>query len=201
MLRAGEGPYVIIPSSLRKRWMGPRVESRYGKAILQLRPAITPSEFFSAVFWNLMPYVTIPREFRCHLFLTLRINFTMSNFFLDQAGGVPVLSCPDFTEKFAMSPNFCPGTSRGQKWWPTVLGKRNSMQRMGRLSMHSCWAHFFPFWSGVGWAELFFLFFCFECVPKWFSSSQSVLKCIPQDVPSSTWVLSHMVCTKFNFYV
>jgi len=57
-------------------------------------------------------------------------------------------------------------------------------------------------WGRVGRNIFCFVFFLVsECVPKGFLSSQSVLKCIPQDVTSSTWVLSHMVCTKFNSYV
>jgi len=40
---------------------------------------------------------------------------------------------------------------------------------------------------------------CFQCVPVMFpSSSQNVPRCIPQDVPNNTWVLSHLVCPKFN---
>jgi hypothetical protein len=38
-------------------------------------------------------------------------------------------------------------------------------------------------------------------VPIKFSSSQSVPKCVLQDVPNSTWVLSHMVCPKYNSHV
>jgi hypothetical protein len=45
MLGAWEGhtSLIIIRSYFRKRWMAPRVESRYGEGILQLRPAITPT--------------------------------------------------------------------------------------------------------------------------------------------------------------
>ncbi len=32
-------------------------------------------------------------------------------------------------------------------------------------------------------------------------NSQSFAICIPQDVPHSTWVLSHMLCPKFNSHV
>jgi hypothetical protein len=43
------------------------------------------------------------------------------------------------------------------------------------------------------------VFFVYSLVPNLFpSGSQSVLKCIPKDVPNSTWVLSHTVCPKFN---
>jgi len=34
-----------------------------------------------------------------------------------------------------------------------------------------------------------------------FSKGSQVPKYVPQDVPNSTWVLSHMVCTKFNSLV
>jgi hypothetical protein len=34
-----------------------------------------------------------------------------------------------------------------------------------------------------------------------FPKGFQVPKYVPQDVPNSTWVLSHMVCTKFNFPV
>jgi hypothetical protein len=45
-------------------------------------------------------------------------------------------------------------------------------------------------------------FFVFSLVPNLSpSGSQSVLKCVPQDVPNSTWVLFHMVCSKFNSLV
>jgi hypothetical protein len=154
-----------------------------------LLPPSPSRGFFSRGFW-------------CHVFLTLPINLLCPQIFVP-AAGVQVPSFPDFRDNFNTFPNFCPGISPGPKWWPTVLGKRNCIQPMGRLSMHSCWALFFPFGSGVGWAEFFFVFFFSysECVPKRFSTSQSVLKCIPQNVPSSTWVLSHMVCTKFNSYV
>jgi hypothetical protein len=33
-------------------------------------------------------------------------------------------------------------------------------------------------------------------VPK----GSQVFKCVPLDVPNNTWVLSHMVFPKFNFY-
>jgi hypothetical protein len=56
------------------------------------------------------------------------------------------------------------------------------------------------------------LFFPFsQCVPimfsmssqilKGFPSFQSVFKCIPQYIPNSTWVLSHMVCPKLKSHV
>jgi hypothetical protein len=36
---------------------------------------------------------------------------------------------------------------------------------------------------------------------KFSKSSQSVHKCVPQHDPNSTWVLTHMVCPKFNSHV
>jgi len=62
----------------------------------------------------------------------------------------------------------------------------------------------FFFLKGGGDKSFFFapLFpICSHQVPKWFPSSQSVPSCIPQDVPNSTCVLSHMVYPKFNFPV
>jgi len=44
----------------------------------------------------------------------------------------------------------------------------------------------------------FFLFSCSPCVPIVFPKGFQVPKYVPQVVPYSTWVLSHMVCTKFN---
>jgi hypothetical protein len=82
------------------------------------------------------------------------------------------------------------------------FGKRNFVQPVGRLSMHS-WTVFF---SLRGWARgekdfiLFYLLLflmCFHRVPLRFSS-QCVLKDVPQDVPNSTSILSHMVCPKFS---
>jgi hypothetical protein len=58
------------------------------------------------------------------------------------------------------------------------------MQPMRRFSMHSWMIQFFPFWGGGR-----------------DTSSQSVPKCIPRDVPNSAWVLSNMVCSKFNSLV
>ncbi len=47
----------------------------------------------------------------------------------------------------------------------------------------------FSFWGGAERGTFFF--------PPWFpSSSQTIPKCIPQDVPNSTWV-----CPKFNSHV
>jgi hypothetical protein len=64
------------------------------------------------------------------------------------------------------------------------FGNRNFMQPMERLSMHSWRIQFF---SLGGWRERQGFFFFFPCS-----------QCVPQDVPNSTWVLSHMVCPKFN---
>ncbi len=76
------------------------------------------------------------------------------------------------------------------------FGKRNFMQPMRRLSLHSCMVQVFPF-EGLPNG-----FFVFSLVPYLFpSGSQSVLKCIPKDVPNSTWVLFHMVCPNFNSLV
>jgi len=76
------------------------------------------------------------------------------------------------------------------------FGKRNFMQPMRRLSLHSWMVQFFPFWRGLAGGDMGFLFF-----PLFPSGSQSVLKCIPKDVPNSTWVLFHAVCPKFNSLV
>jgi hypothetical protein len=40
-----------------------------------------------------------------------------------------------------------------------------------------------------------------RCVLVKFSKGSQVLKCVPQDVSNSTWVLSHMVCPKLNSHV
>jgi hypothetical protein len=66
----------------------------------------------------------------------------------------------------------------------------------------------FSFLRG-GNSDFFVLFPCSQCVPiklsysphqvpKRFSNSQTVPRWVPQDVPNSTWVLSHVVCPKFN---
>jgi len=39
---------------------------------------------------------------------------------------------------------------------------------------------------------------CSQCVPIMIPKHFQVPKYVPQDVPNSTWVLSLMVCTKFN---
>ncbi len=74
------------------------------------------------------------------------------------------------------------------------FGKRNSVQSMGRLNMHSWWTLFFHFEGGVG-GIIFCVFplfsMCYHHVPK----------CVPNDVPNSTSVLSHTVCPKFNCLV
>jgi hypothetical protein len=70
------------------------------------------------------------------------------------------------------------------------FGNRNFMQPMGRLSMHSLWAPFFPFERGVGVRGVFVFLslfpMCSQDVP------QDVLRCVPQDVPNSTSILSHI---------
>jgi hypothetical protein len=86
-------------------------------------------------------------------------------------------------------PNSAPAISLGS------FGKRNFMQPMGRLSMHSWMVQFF-FLEQTGDRDFFFP--CSHQVSKGFSSSQNVPTCISQDVPNSTWVLSHIVCPKFN---
>jgi len=73
------------------------------------------------------------------------------------------------------------------------FGKRNFMQWEGSACTHGR-SSFFLF-EGAG-GEGIFVFF-----PLFPSYSQSVLKCCPQDVPNSTWVLPHMVCPKFNSHV
>jgi hypothetical protein len=62
----------------------------------------------------------------------------------------------------------------------------------------------FPPFRGLGGGGVgFFGFFpCSQCVYIMFSlSSQRVPKCVPQHDPNSTWVLTHMVCPKFNSHV
>jgi hypothetical protein len=73
------------------------------------------------------------------------------------------------------------------KWWQTVFEKAQHALMKDPV---------FFFW-GVERDTGIFLFF--SLVPNVFiSSSQCVPRCVPQDVPNSTWVLSHMVCPKFN---
>jgi hypothetical protein len=57
--------------------------------------------------------------------------------------------------------------------------------------------------NSFGKRWFFFIFPYSQCVLNMFPlSSQIVPKCIPEDVPNSTWVLwSHMVCPKLNSYV
>jgi len=53
-------------------------------------------------------------------------------------------------------------------------------------------------WGGGGGYFVFFLLFITLSKSL---SSQSVPKCIPRDVPNRAWVLSNMVCSKFNSLV
>jgi hypothetical protein len=97
-----------------------------------------------------------------------------------------------------------PAISLGEKWWRTVLKRDISCSQLGRLSMNGP-----NFMNGpiflflTGWVEMeFFVFSPYsQNVPIKFSSSQSVPKCVLQDVPNSTWILSHMVCPKYNSHV
>ncbi len=73
--------------------------------------------------------------------------------------------------------------------------KRNFMQPMERLSMHS-WTHqFFFFLRGQGEMDFFSFSPCSQCVPIMFPKGYQT---VPRDVPNSTWALSYMVCVKFN---
>jgi hypothetical protein len=69
------------------------------------------------------------------------------------------------------------------------------MQPMRRFSMHSWGVQFFSLWGGVSQGAVFG-FFCL--VLNVFSSCSHG---VPQLVPNSTTILSHMVCPKFNSYV
>jgi hypothetical protein len=69
------------------------------------------------------------------------------------------------------------------------------MQPMGGLSMHSWWALFFPFGCEVGGGGFLVFLPCSHHVPKFPMCSPDVF---PQDVPNSTWFLSHIVCPKCN---
>ncbi len=124
-------------------------------------------------------YVTIPRSapgVPVPSFPHFLHKLLLCPIFFEQ-GWVPAPSFPDFTDNFDMFPNFCSACSLAGPFF------------------------FFPFGSGVGWAELFFVF-VFFLVLNVFPKDSQVLKVFsnsfPQDVPSSTWVLCHMVCTKFN---
>jgi hypothetical protein len=91
---------------------------------------------------------------------------------------------------------FCaPAISPGQKWWLIVLEiKISCSQWKGSACTHEGSSFFL-----LGGGERDRDFFVFSLVPNVFiSSSQCVPRCVPQDVPNSTWVLSHMVCPKFN---
>jgi hypothetical protein len=75
------------------------------------------------------------------------------------------------------------------------FGKRNFMQPLVRLSMPSWRVQLFLFEGELG--GTFFSPPGSQCVLDMFpSSSQSIPKCIPQDVPNSTWV-----CPKLNSHV
>ncbi len=97
-----------------------------------------------------------------------------------------------------------PAVSLGKKWGWTVLEiKVSSSQWEGSARTHEPSNFFSSRKTAIFW---FFRFS--QCVPimfsmssqilKGFPSFQSVFKCIPQDIPNSTWVLSHMICPKLN---
>ncbi len=113
----------------------------------------------------------------------------------------------DFFSFFLCPQIFALAISPGQKWWPTVLEIEISCCEWERSACTHERSSFFLFERAN---SDFFLFFpCSQCVsiklsssphqvPKRFSNSQSVPRWVPQDVPNSTWVLSYVVCPKFN---
>ncbi len=94
-----------------------------------------------------------------------------------------------------MSPNFCPchqcRPKNGDKQF-----QKQKFCAINRKAQHALMMDtVFSFW---GWGGRNY-FLCLSLVPNVFSAcSHQVLKCVPQDVPNSTWVLSHTVCPKFN---
>jgi hypothetical protein len=94
--------------------------------------------------------------------------------------------------------------SSGENWWQTVLEREISWSQWEGLA-RTQWALIFHFGGrgGVTGIFCFLLLFpmCSHQVTINFPSSHSVPKCIPQDVPNSTPVLSHMECPKFIFPV
>jgi len=102
-----------------------------------------------------------------------------------------VLFCKFFLNLISVWPN--------SGFW-CCFGNKSFMQLMGRLSMRSWTIQFFVFlfWRGRGRG----IFCVFSLV---LNDSHHVPprvpKCVPQDVPNTTWVLSHMICPKFNSHV
>jgi len=77
-----------------------------------------------------------------------------------------------------------------------MCGNKSFMQPMRRFSMHSPGVQFFSLWGGECQGAIFCFFF--SLVLNVFSSCSHG---VPQVVPNSTIILSHMVCPKFNSYV
>jgi hypothetical protein len=75
-----------------------------------------------------------------------------------------------------------------------MCGNKSFMQpMMRRFSMHSWRVQFFSLWGGVSQGAIF-LFLFFLILNVFSSCSHGV----PQVVPNSITILSHMVCPKFN---
>ncbi len=108
---------------------------------------------------------------------------------LDNKGiACPLWLCPQ---------NFAHAINLGKKWWQIILEREISCNQWeGATCIHE-WFNdlgFFFFLMGQGRG-----IFVFSLVPNVFPSSfQNVPKCVPQDIPNSTLVLSHMVCPQFN---
>ncbi len=94
--------------------------------------------------------------------------------------------------------NFCPCCSPRQKMGMNSFENKSFMSQWeGSACTHER-SNFFSFRDGGKQG-----FFCFSLFPnvfpscsQWvlkFSKGSQVSKCIPQDIPNSTWVLSHMV--------
>jgi hypothetical protein len=87
--------------------------------------------------------------------------------------------------------------SPSEKWWQNFLEREIACIQWESLTCTHDGPYFFLL--GVSGRVIFCFFLCSQRVPKMFSSSsQNVFKCVPQDVPNNTWVLSHMVGPKFN---
>jgi len=85
------------------------------------------------------------------------------------------------------------------KWWQN-FGNKSFMHPMKMFSLHLWRVQFFLFEGG---GEGGFCFMpCSLCIPFMFSWGSQVPKLFPQKVPNSTsGLLFHMVCPKFNFHV
>ncbi len=96
--------------------------------------------------------------------------------------------------------NSAPAITPGQKWWQTVLEIEISYVANGKAQhalmkgvVFSCW--------GWGGRDFFCFSPCSQCVSNMFSSCSPRSRVVPQDVPNSTSILSHIVCPKFNSHV